>query len=68
MILFYLQDHLETVIPGIGRNVLIVDGSYKGKTGKLLCLTDDDACKVEIDNEVQKRFEYNQICKIYAES
>lgn len=36
------QEHLETVVPAVGRKVLIVNGKYRGETAELI--------KIDVDN------------------
>lgn len=60
------QEHIETVIPGIGRAVLVVLGPRKGNKGELQGLK-DGACLVKIkDKEIL--LQYNEVCKIHSES
>ncbi|XP_044014114.1 DNA/RNA-binding protein KIN17-like [Aphidius gifuensis] len=61
------QEHLETVIPAIAREVLIVKGH---KTGSIAVLkkvrTDEFSVDVElIDKSILKRIPYENICKIH---
>ncbi|CAG7729743.1 unnamed protein product [Allacma fusca] len=68
------EAHLETVIPAIGRKSKILKGRYKGCTGILRNLKEDQFCvDVEIcegswDGKVVRDLPYEDICKIYIDS
>ncbi|CAM9311570.1 unnamed protein product [Choristocarpus tenellus] len=63
------QDDLETVIPAVGGEVLVVNGMGRGCRGKLLSLdTDNFSASVLLMDGVEegktlKRVEYEDICK-----
>ncbi|KAK3926449.1 DNA/RNA-binding protein KIN17 [Frankliniella fusca] len=67
------QAHLETVIPAIGRQVLIVNGAYRGNTATLEKLDTDKFCAtVKIDSgplngRVIPNIEYEDISKLHSE-
>ncbi|KAI5701643.1 hypothetical protein M8J76_015614 [Diaphorina citri] len=64
------QEHLETVIPNLGRQVLILCGKYKGEKAILKDINIDDCnANVELidphyDNKVVRNIDYSHICKI----
>lgn len=44
------QDHVETVIPAVGRRVRVVNGMHRGETGVLLGLNEKSfSCSVELE-------------------
>ncbi|XP_066586887.1 DNA/RNA-binding protein KIN17 [Prorops nasuta] len=58
------QEHLETVIPAIGRKVIVLWGSLKGQIGIVKKLhIDDYNIDVELKDKVIKKFPYEQVCK-----
>lgn len=67
------QDHLETVIPALGKLVKIVNGAYRGEIATLLSLDEKNFCvNVEIEKGVLKGrkvegVQYEDMCKIYDE-
>lgn len=67
------QQHLETVIPAIGKLVKIVNGAYRGETATLLSLNERNFCvDIEIASGLLKgrklsNVEYEDICKLDAE-
>lgn len=60
------QEHLETVIPSIGRDVMILWGKYGGEIAVIEKVRIDDFC-VDIElkdrRKLLKRIPYEQICK-----
>lgn len=67
------QQHLETVIPGIGKLMKIVNGAYRGEVVKLLSINERNFCvNVEIASGLLQgrklsKIEYEDICKVYVE-
>lgn len=67
------QQHLETVIPAIGKLVKIVNGAYRGEIATLLSLDERNYCvDVEIASGLLKgrklsNVEYEDICKLDTE-
>ncbi|KAL1518278.1 hypothetical protein ABEB36_001922 [Hypothenemus hampei] len=65
------QEHLETVIPAIGKQVKIVNGAYSGSVATLLSLDEKNFCVcVEIAKGLLKgrkveNVQYEDICKLY---
>lgn len=59
------QEYLETVIPAIGKDVLILWGKHQGERGIVKKLRIDDCClDVELDDgKLVKMLPYEQICK-----
>lgn len=66
------QAHLETVIPAIGREVLVVNGAYRGLRAKLLGLDQDKFCvSMEIaEGPTRGRIVdgvlYEDVCKLHS--
>jgi len=59
------QDDLETVIPGAGRQVVILVGEKRGHVGELVKIdTDKYVALVELDEET-KSYPYEHISKLY---
>ncbi|XP_026333668.1 DNA/RNA-binding protein KIN17, partial [Hyposmocoma kahamanoa] len=64
------QNHLETVIPSVGRAVRFVNGAYRGETGLLKDIdTDNYCCNVEISEgpltgRLVKSVQYEDISKL----
>eukprot|EP00471_Norrisiella_sphaerica_P010005 CAMPEP_0184494780 /NCGR_PEP_ID=MMETSP0113_2-20130426/29567_1 /TAXON_ID=91329 /ORGANISM="Norrisiella sphaerica, Strain BC52" /LENGTH=354 /DNA_ID=CAMNT_0026880673 /DNA_START=175 /DNA_END=1239 /DNA_ORIENTATION=+ len=68
------QEHLETVIPGVGRPVLVVNGAYRGYEAKMVSLDDDpkaDQPTVTVKimagdykGKVVKGVELEDVCKL----
>lgn len=64
------QEHLETVIPNIGRQVLILCGKYRGEKAVLKDINIDDCnANVELidshfDRRIVRNIDYSHICKI----
>ncbi|CAH2014700.1 unnamed protein product [Acanthoscelides obtectus] len=65
------QEHLETVIPAIGKLVKVVNGAYRGETATLLSIHEKNFCaEIEIASGLLKGrkvsgVEYEDICKLY---
>nr|CAH7769401.1 unnamed protein product [Callosobruchus chinensis] len=63
------QEHLETVIPAIGKLVKVVNGAYRGETAALISIDEKNFCaEIEIANGLLKgrrvsKIEYEDICK-----
>ena len=60
------QEHLETVIPSIGREVMILWGKYNGEIALLEKVRIDDFCVGVVlrdRNRILKKIPYEQICK-----
>ncbi|XP_050518430.1 DNA/RNA-binding protein KIN17 [Diabrotica virgifera virgifera] len=64
------QEHLETVIPALGKLVKVVNGAYRGETAILLNVDEKNFCvDIEIHNGVLKGrkvsgVQYEDICKL----
>lgn len=64
------QEHLETVIPALGKLIKVVNGAYRGETAVLLALDEKKFCvEVEIASGVLKGrkvtgVQYEDICKL----
>jgi len=67
------QEHLETVIPAIGKLVKIVNGAYRGEIATLLSLNEKMFC---VDVEIAKGLlkgrkveglQYEDVCKLYED-
>lgn len=67
------QEHLETVIPAIGKLVLVVNGAYRGQKAKLLSIDEKNFCaSIEIASGLLKGrkvdgVQYEDICKLNEE-
>ncbi|CAH1989080.1 unnamed protein product [Acanthoscelides obtectus] len=65
------QEHLETVIPAIGKLVKVVNGAYRGETATLLSIHEKNFCaEIEIASGLLKGrkvsgVEYEDICKLH---
>lgn len=64
------QEHLETVIPAIGKLVKVVNGAYRGETASLLSIDEKNFC-VEIEiasgllqGRIVTCIQYEDICKL----
>lgn len=68
------QSHLETVIPAIGKTVMIVNGAYRGQLAKLESINEKKfSCTVSILSGPLKgrnlqKIPYEDVCKIYQPS
>lgn len=66
------QEHLETVIPALGKLVKVVNGAYRGQTATLLSINESKYCvDIEIASGVLKgrkvnNVEYEDISKLYV--
>lgn len=59
------QEYLETVIPVVGKEVLILKGSHEGEIGTVKKVRIEEYCiDVKIDDDVVKRLPYEDVCKI----
>jgi DNA/RNA-binding protein KIN17 len=64
------QDHLETVIPQVGRTVKVVNGPYAGSSAELLDVNFDKfCCKIKLESgtargRVLEGIKYEDICKV----
>lgn len=59
------QEHLETVIPGLGKDVLVLKGTHEGKVGIVKKVRFDDFCiDIQIKDDVVKKIPYENVCKI----
>uniref|UniRef100_A0A8D8YUS0 DNA/RNA-binding protein KIN17 n=1 Tax=Cacopsylla melanoneura TaxID=428564 RepID=A0A8D8YUS0_9HEMI len=62
------QEHLETVIPNIDRQVLILRGKYKGEKA-LMKEVNIDECNADVELLINKKMvrniDYSDICKIF---
>lgn len=64
------QQHLETVIPAVGKLVKVVNGAYRGETATLLAINEKKFCaEIEIATGLLKgrkvsNVEYEDICKL----
>lgn len=64
------QSHLETVIPSLGKLVMIVNGAYRGNTAILLQMYEHKfSCKLELKSgphkgNILKSIEYEDISKL----
>jgi len=65
------QAHLETVIPAIGKSVLVVNGAYRGSKAILETLDEKNFCvRIRIDEgtlkgRVLNDVQYEDVCKIH---
>lgn len=68
------QQHLETVLPAIGKLVKVVNGAYRGETATLLAINEHKYCaEIEIASGLLKgrkvnNVEYEDICKLDDQS
>lgn len=66
------QAHLETVIPALDKEVLVVNGAYRGSEALLKKLDERKFCvSIEIlhgplKGRVVDNVQYEDICKIYG--
>ncbi|KAJ1520762.1 hypothetical protein ONE63_003857 [Megalurothrips usitatus] len=67
------QTHLETVIPAIGRQVLIVNGAYRGNTATLEALDTDRYCATvkissgPLNGRTISKIEYEDFSKLHTD-
>uniref|UniRef100_A0A6V7M3Q3 DNA/RNA-binding protein Kin17 WH-like domain-containing protein n=1 Tax=Bracon brevicornis TaxID=1563983 RepID=A0A6V7M3Q3_9HYME len=60
------QEHLETVIPAIGRSVMVIQGKYRGKEGIIKKVrVDEYSVDVELDKDAKylRKVPYEDVCK-----
>lgn len=68
------QTHLETVIPAIGKSVMLVNGAYRGESAILESINEKKfSCTVSLNSgsykgRVLDNIPYEDICKIYQPS
>lgn len=68
------QSHLETVIPAIGKTVLIVNGAYRGQTARLENIEEKKfSCTVSLSTgplkgRILDNIPYEDVCKVYQPS
>ncbi|KAH9494684.1 hypothetical protein Btru_020198 [Bulinus truncatus] len=68
------QTHVETVIPAIGKTVMVVNGAYRGEEATLDAIDENKfSCTITIKHGlVQGRVvtgvQYEDICKLYSDS
>ena len=63
------QDHLETVVPAVGKEVLVVNGEYRREIGELIKVDFDRFCakvKLLADDKVVE-LPYEHFSKLYNE-
>ncbi len=64
------QVHLETVIPAVGKKVLIVNGAYRGHRAIMEKIDQSNSCvSIRIDDGIEQgrlleRMEYEDVCKL----
>ena len=64
------QSHMETVIPAIGKDVLIVNGAYRGTNGRLLSMNEQSfTCNLKLltgphKGSILDNIEYEDISKL----
>lgn len=67
------QQHLETVIPAVGKLVKVVNGAYRGETATLLSLDENNFCvNIEIVSGLLKGrkvsgVQYEDVCKLHTD-
>lgn len=60
------QEHLETVIPALGKAVLIVNGTHRGHEGTLKYIDVDNFCaSLKLDDGTKVILPYEHFCKIH---
>ena len=61
------QDHLETVVPAIGKKVLVVNGPFRGELGSLKSLDVDNFCaEVVLDEDGESaKLPYEHFSKLH---
>jgi len=63
------QDDLETVIPSIGRKVMILWGKYCGEEAELVNIfTKEFQAELKLENGKVKKLPYEQFSKVYCSS
>mmetsp|Transcript_19993 Transcript_19993/g.49993 ORF Transcript_19993/g.49993 Transcript_19993/m.49993 type:complete len:402 (+) Transcript_19993:36-1241(+) len=59
------QEHLETVIPSVDGEVLVVNGRYRGQVGILLGLNEKEfAARIRLEKGGEKPLPYEHVCKL----
>eukprot|EP00286_Rhodomonas_abbreviata_P002269 CAMPEP_0181341734 /NCGR_PEP_ID=MMETSP1101-20121128/30588_1 /TAXON_ID=46948 /ORGANISM="Rhodomonas abbreviata, Strain Caron Lab Isolate" /LENGTH=209 /DNA_ID=CAMNT_0023453071 /DNA_START=38 /DNA_END=667 /DNA_ORIENTATION=+ len=59
------QEHLETVIPSAGGEVLVVAGKYKGQVGVLKSIEEEEfAARVHLEKSGERLLPYENISKL----
>jgi DNA/RNA-binding protein KIN17 len=59
------QEHLETVIPSAGGEVLIVNGRFRGEVGVLRGIEEDKFCAVvQLEKSGKCEIPYEHVCKL----
>jgi len=62
------QSDLETVIPSVGREVVILSGENRGQIAKLVKIESEKfRVIVKLDNE-ERKFPYEEVSKLYVKS
>jgi len=67
------QSHLETVIPAIGRQILIVNGAYRGSKATLLALDEQKFCvtaKIDegiLQGRTVEKIQYEDVSKLHLD-
>lgn len=62
------QQHLETVIPMVGKPVMVCSGAHKGARGIVEAIDEKDFClsvKLRDSNEVVSELSYDAVCKYH---
>ncbi|CAG0882673.1 unnamed protein product [Darwinula stevensoni] len=68
------QAHVETVIPALGRVVMVVNGAYRGNLATLVTINEQNfSATIEISSGLQKgrkieNVQYEDICKVHYPS
>lgn len=59
------QEHLETVIPSCGGQVLVVAGKHKGSVGVLIELVEEKfAARCKLEDGSTRALSYEHVCKL----
>lgn len=62
------QEHLETVIPGVGKPVLVVNGEFRGEEGELLSIDVDKFCaKIKLVSGEKISLPYEHFSKLHSQ-
>merc|ERR1712013_895720 len=60
------QDHLETVVPQVGREVVVLWGKYEGKAGVLRCIdTASFSASIRLHSGEKVKLPYEQFSKAH---
>ncbi|CAL1539046.1 unnamed protein product [Lymnaea stagnalis] len=68
------QTHVETVIPGIGKSVMVVNGAYRGEEATLDAIDEKNFCCTvtlkhgPLTGRVLTKIQYEDISKLHTES